>query len=303
MVKGVLQSISLLLILTLTQGCIKEGLKECEEETTVLIKVIDVTTGEDITTSGIVSQAELYIFNQDKQFIHKIDVDTEEITQKIPVIISSVDTPNLTIVSWGNRTEKEVVQNLLPGSKLDEVILQLTSATEDYVYTPDDLFFGIKEINLPVTRSSSPQEIVMERVIARMQITVRGLPTGVSADNYYFEIATIHTGYNFEGIPTGQPGKIKETGIFNNENDLVNPIPFNVIAAHHLLENHTVVRLFRKTEIRNDILIATAEVDINDQPITPLPAQTTHVLIDLRRMIEVYVKTTPWDEQHQWVEW
>ena len=68
MVRSTIRTIVLLLLIWGQTSCIREGLQECEEVYFITIKVVDMLTGEDITASGEVSHAILFVFDADEQY-------------------------------------------------------------------------------------------------------------------------------------------------------------------------------------------------------------------------------------------
>ena len=78
MVRSTIRTIVLLLLILGQTSCIREGLQECEEEYFVTIKVVDALTGEDITASGEVSHADLFVFDADEQYRYTVRADSAE---------------------------------------------------------------------------------------------------------------------------------------------------------------------------------------------------------------------------------
>ncbi len=297
---------TLIVLIFILQSCVKEGIQVCEESS-VTIKIIDAITGEDITTTGVVDEAELYIFDKDQRYLNKINVTSKEITQRTPIVVSSNNEDNLWIAIWGNR-KGEIIRNLQHQSWLKDAGLYLPTNTDSYYKAPNDLFFGLQELNAAVTRATASNEITITRKVARMLITVRGLPAGANADDYYFVIDEINTAYNFHGIPMEGAGAMKQTGIFKKNNDLVNPEPFNLISSAYPNNKPLTVSLYGKDRSGEDYLLVTVNKDKEGNLITPVAAQTTHVLIELHPgpglgSISVFIKTTPWNEIYQWIEW
>lgn len=287
-------------------SCIREGLPPCEEECRVTIKVVDAITGEDITTSGDVEEAELYIFDEQTYFLEKIGVSAEQIRQKAPISIKQESIKNLHISTWGNLKNNEKVMKTGTGNAMDNFRIILKKENEGFSLCPDDLFFGYNLINESTGKTeNSIQELVISRKNARMYITVRGLPPHIQTDDYYFIIHKKNNGYDLRGLPNKTTVSIRQTGIFKDNGDFVSPEPFNLIHTTQKADDRMTVQLFRKNGLSKtqDILIASTDRDKNGQPIAPPAARTTNILINLTGDITVYVITTPWDEIFEWVEW
>lgn len=279
MVRPTIRAIVPFLLILLQTSCIREDLQECEEEYFVTIKVVDILTGEDITTSGEVGHAGLFIFDANEQLRYTVNVDSNHIRQKIPVLITPKIIGHHWISVWGN----------LEG------------------YPPEtssgDLFFGITKITGSKVRN---EEIIISRKNARMYITVRGLPALYDAADYYFSIDLNNNGYDLKGTPIPHATTIKQNGITLENNDFVSLSSFSLTHTNGNKEDYVTISLYKKrpgTENREDILIASINSDLNGNHIVLPAGQTTNLLIDLCQEINVRVKISPWDKTEQWVEW
>lgn len=302
MTRQTLQAIFILFLLTTHYSCIREDLGECEEEISVVIKVVDAITGEDITASDTVNYAELYIFSKEGNYLQTVNATGEQIRQRFPVTIRYKDVRGLWIATWGNLGEKQKVSELTAASSLDNATVSLVTGENGFTETPDDLFFGLQQVNANVSRTRT-EEVVITRKVARMHITVRGLPLETPAEEYYFIVHMQNDGYDFRGIPTRKAIKIKETGGFRENHDLITPLNLNLVPVTNEPDDRVVIGLLREVKDGDDILVASADTDVNGRPIAPAAGLTTNVLIELASTIEVYVETTPWGQIYQWVEW
>lgn len=307
MVKSTVGSIIPLLIILLQISCIREGLQECEDEYSITIKVVDAVTGKDITASGEVSHAKLFIFNEHEQFLYTISMDSLQIRQKIPVSIKLEKNSHNWISVWGNLGGNQQVTEITSSNTLDNSTVSIISENNENIHKGmDDLFFGILSVMKDPYNGTENREIVISRKNARIYITVRGLPSFYNAENYYFVIRLNNSGYDFRGTPVPHVIEIKQSGITLENNDFVSPPVFNLIHTNDKMEDYVMVYLYRKeTGSRSgaDILIASVNSDLNGNPIVLPSGQTTNLLIDLRQAVSVYVKTSPWDKIEQWVEW
>ena len=102
MVRSTIRTIVLLLLILGQTSCIREGLQECEEEYFVTIKVVDALTGEDITASGEVSHADLFVFDADEQYRYTVRADSNQIRQRIPIPITLENIDDYWLSVWGN---------------------------------------------------------------------------------------------------------------------------------------------------------------------------------------------------------
>lgn len=292
-----------LLLVTALGSCIKEGLPACEEESFVTIKVVDALTGEDITASGEVESAGLYVFDEQECYRQMIGVTAGQIRQKTPISLKHEKAGKLKISAWGNLHDNQTVTVSDAGSSIDNFRISLIEEAS-YHRCPDDLFFGFREI-AGTSHATTPQEIVIARKNARMYITVRGLPAHASADDYYFTVDKKNNGYDLKGLPVRHPACIRQACIRQENGDFVSTHAFSLIHVSGNEDDRMTVNLYQKNQATKagDLLIASAVSDTDGNPIAPPAARTTNVLLDLGGNIAVYVETTPWDEIYQWAEW
>lgn len=303
MVRSTIRTIVLLLLILGQTSCIREDLQECEEEYFVTIKVVDVLTGEDITASGEVSYADLFVFDADEQYRYTVRADSNQIRQRIPIPITLENINHYWLSVWGNLDGNQYITKLEPSNTLDNSTVSASvKEGENQSQTQGDLFFGIAQIDKSPIRN---EEIIISRKNARMYLTVRGLPVLHKAVDYYFTIHLNNNGYNFKGTPVPNAIVIKQNGITLANNDFVSPSSFNLIHTGSSREDYATVNLYKRSdaEYGEDILITSINSDLNGNPIVLPAGRTTNLLIDLRQGISVHVKISPWDKTEQWVEW
>lgn len=304
-IRGIVPLLLLLLILGQT-SCIREDLQECEEEYFVTIKVVDALTGEDITTSGEVSHADLFIFDANEQYRYTVRADSNQIRQKIPVSITLENSDHFWLSTWGNLDRKQHITKLELSNTLDNsTVSAFVKEDEGQSQTLNDLFFGIAQMGKSLKSPVRNEEIIIARKNARMYLTVRGLPALYKAADYYFTIHLNNNGYNFKGTPVPNAIVIKQNGITLANNDFVSPSSFNLIHTNDSREDYVTVNLYQRAiaEYGEDILIASINSDLNGNPIVLPTGRTTNLLIDLRQAISIHIKTSPWDKTEQWAEW
>lgn len=306
MVRTAIKVLILLLLALGQTGCIREGLEECNEEYFVTIKVVDAITGEDITTSGKVSYADLFIFDADEKYRCTLRADSNQIRRKIPVSITLENSDHCWISVWGNLDGDRHAVRLEDSNALDNsTVSTFVEEGANQSQTPGDLFFGIAQIGKSLKSPTRNEEIVISRKNARMYLTVRGLPDLHKAEDYYFTIHLNDNGYNFRGIPFPNEMVIKQNGAMLANNDFVSLSPFNLVHTDETREDYATVCLYKRAgaEYGEDILIANINSDLNGNPIVLPVGRTANLLVDLRQEISVHIKVTPWDEIEQWVEW
>ncbi len=293
-------------LLCINYGCIKEALDSCEQESLLYLKVFDSDTGEDITASGIVDIADLFVFDLDGCFQEHIKISSDSVRLGMPILIKSRGTGGVLISAWGNFKGEQTVSEVTRGCIIDQLSVLAKTTIEGYASCPDNLFFGMKQINYePNRRVMYSGEIPVSQKNARMYITVRGLPAGTGDSDYYFTVCGVNQGYDFKGMPITDQLDVKQPGVFSADNrDFVTPTTFNLIHAS-TAKHCMTVNLYYTGSIKSESLIVSVTEDSKGNPIAPLAGQTTNVLIDLTQgsMVTVTVEVTPWDEIFRWESW
>ncbi len=289
----------ILLLVGISTGCLKDNAFDCVQEQQLYIKLIDSSTGEDLTTSENITGVSLFIFDQDNRFLDELEVSPEQIKQQIPITIHTYNTTEIHIHAWGNLNDSEYISPLNKGDKIDKTRISLKVTETGHAFCPDDLFYGEKVI-LNKGTASNLNEVLMYRKNARMHITVRGLKELKNVSSYYFTIDKKYNGYNFKGDLLEEPVSIKQTGHFENKNhDFETPHAFNVIHYQTKDEGITIHLHNAKTD---KILLSIDKTD-DGAFISPLSGETANILIDLKKGLNVSLETTLWDGIHHWETW
>lgn len=132
------------LLAALLTSCIKDDLAECSKLT---LKVEGLSGNEitDITRLGLVTDATLYIFDANKNFLEARDLDKDFILAKNEIKLDKYpDNTKLYIVAWGNLEGGN--QTVTQPKNMDDLKLQLKSTGDGYAQSPDSLYFGTKEV-------------------------------------------------------------------------------------------------------------------------------------------------------------
>ncbi len=160
-------------------SCIKDDLAECYKLT---LKVERLNKGEvvDITALGEVSDATLYIFDANKNFLESRKVDKEFITSRKEITLDNYpETTTLYLVAWGNLEGGN--QNITQPKNMDDLKVQLKSA-DGYAQSPDSLYYGSKEVTtLGSGVTGGNGEVIIRQKTGTYTITTVGLSNGLKA--------------------------------------------------------------------------------------------------------------------------
>lgn len=299
--------LAVFIILTFIHGCVKEDIDECADEALLYITVVDLLSGLDITDEEEVGDVDLFIFDPVENYIDRVTVPKEKLLAGEPIPIKHTDTKGIWVSAWGNLKDGQIVPLMADGRLLSAETIMLKTGEDGFALCPDDLFFGVKQINLEHTTRAVTiirEELPISRKNARMHITVLGLPDVAFDDDYYFTVQGGYNGYNFRGDPMAGDFEVRQTGGFNLKREFATADVFNMI---HCVEgdNNVTVNLYRKEgDTRAASLVASVTEDTAGVCIAPLAGETTNVLIDLRGAnVSVSIEQTPWNEVYNWVSW
>ena len=199
--------LALAALAVLMTGCIKDDLAECSKLT---LKVEGLNNGEilDITRLGLVTDATLYIFDENKNFLEARDLDADFILAKEEIKLDKYpDNTKLHIVAWGNLGGGN--QQITQPKNMDDLQLQLKSA-EGYAQSPDSLYFGTKEVtSLGSGIVGGDGEVVVRLKTGTYTIKTIGLSNALkayglkSASDFDFYIDQTLDTYDNAGVLSG----------------------------------------------------------------------------------------------------
>lgn len=191
-------------------GCIKDDLAECSK-LTLKVEGLDANSGQilDITRQGLVTDATLYIFDENNNLLEARDLSADFILAKEEIKLDKYpDHTKLKIVAWGN--VKGGNQTVAQPKTLDELKLQLKSTEDGFAQSPDSLYYGAKD-NVEtlgdgiVVKDESDREIAIRLKTGTYTIKTIGLPNALkayglkSASDFDFYIDQTLNTYNNAG--------------------------------------------------------------------------------------------------------
>ncbi len=309
----------------LLAGCVGEDLTDCPppepSQKMVMLRVYDYATKEPITDLTRIKDATFFVFDENKELMMEANVPGIWLNEPVPILPADYTGDKVYVSTWANIAVDGWIEPLSYnlGDSLGASFLTLPNLVtgDGYRNCPGEQFFGFQEIPL-VDRPDGPpvqvDDIVyvdISQINARLDITVRGLPEGASADDYYFELRNQNIGYNFNGAPVLDSVVIREAGVFNQAGELVSPDPYYLV---HMTDPTKVdrdnviwVNLFRKapatTRAEGDTdLTGAVYRDRDGNYLTLAQGMTSHVLVDFKENGEftVQIVILPWDQIHYW---
>jgi hypothetical protein len=334
-------SVMIAALMATMSGCVKEDLSNCpptpdDIEEVLVVRAIDFVSGADITHSGTVTGASLFVFDQNERFITQVDVPADQLGNELEIPISVLTRATagdaIHISAWGNLEDNvdltdqldpnndDVIDAGVTGVTLDHTLIDLEpdeDKSSAYMDCPGNTFFGFKSIVLGQSDTRATQKIIhrveVKQKSSRLHITVRGLPATARSNDYYFTLRRQNDGYTFEGTPVSDDSRaIWEVGEFNAIHDFVSPQPYYLVPSvdpeNVTASSASAIRLFQVASQPGGTdtdLTGPVTQDIAGEYIALFPGQTTNVYIEFSpsKEIEVRMVVTPWDEVYQWSKW
>lgn len=285
--------LSFMLTLLLLSGCIAENTDDCSKGIPLKVNLPPGISGETIKDMS------LYVFDDKNLLLDILAVSTSE-----PVILNYPGISGLHCVTWCNTQDGTILVNpLMKGDPFSEGFISLKPAvstrTGKNTYTsPTDLFYG--ELNIENTSTPNhieAHEITVSRMVASMNITIRGLEL-LSENNdgdYSLIVHETASRVDFEGSFGGEPASYAFTSDFKPGKDYTVP-PFNLFPT--MGNNGLSIDIYR-----NGSLLRSVSVDNSHQPIIPVVGKTLNVLLNFKLDVSVEIAITGWGEEYIWKEY
>lgn len=297
-VKYILYSVPALLILLSFSACIKDDLKNCNTTLLLQIKAINAA-GQDITVGGEAGAVRLYVFDKDQRLIQQMYVSASDIQNKTRVRLLIKGTDSFSVVAWSNLNGNQQADSLTNGISMDRALVQLKRNAEGYAINPDDLFYGILNIDSSNANSDITLEenLTIQRKTALVTIIVKGLDAGQDNDYYFVIRGARKDSYNFKGDLLGNAIDYKQNGKFNASNTQFISTPFRV---YPLSDDYSLTIFIYR---RENLIAVINKNDQDGSSIIPIAGVSTYVLIDLRASLNVGIVVTDWNDVYHWFEW
>lgn len=276
----------LLVFFILLPGCIREDLDNCEQYSLILKAVDD--QGKDISASGMIHSAEVYVFDQGF-FVKKIIADLDK-----PMMLGYEKNHKLTFVAWAN-LENDMMQLPTLTSKVSvgDALIKLRSF-DDYHCSPSDLFYASDSIS-GRREENKPIKLVLKRYTTSVKLTAKNVVKYFNRGDQGFRyvVRGAEDGLNFLGESIGKGVSYSPETYFDKKNELVSPI-FNILPSCKKI----AVDIYQNTE-----LLFTITSDMDGNPLIAIPGKQLDIVADFTyAMIKITVTVAPWDEIQQDVD-
>ena len=279
--------------LLLLSGCIAENNDNCFKGVPLKVKLPAGIPAETIKDMS------LYVFDNKDLLLDILPINSSE-----PVMLNYPGIPGIHCVAWGNTQDGTMlISPLKKGDQRSDGFISLkstvpTRAEKNIFTSPTDLFYG--ELNLENASTSNhiqEQEITISRMVASMNITIRGLEL-LSESNEGDYLVVVHetaSRVDFEGRYGGTPASLAFTSPFEAGKDYIVPL-FNLFPT--IGGSGLVIDIYR-----NGSLLRSVYTDNNNQPIIPVVGKTLNLLLNFKLDVSVQVAITGWGEEYIWKEY
>lgn len=255
------------------------------------------------TNENPVSNATLYLFDQESHYATLIPISQETIEHEKTIRIAVSNQSEYQAIVWGNVKSNEYIARPSENDVISQMQIKPTIDSEGYAVPFDNIFYAKKH----VSSKNRIEKIKITPKTAQINLTVTGLTKQQNDKTYFFSIETAYNGYNFDGIPQTEKATLKLEGRFNNNNNLITTT-HNITSypsEEQDVENFPIIKLWEQDANKNNKLLASINKDIHGLPILLQEGKTTNILMLLNNSgnVTVNVLITEWDEIHHWVTW
>lgn len=254
------------------------------------VKALD-TDSHDITSDGDVTSATLFIFNDQNDFVKKINVDKSTLLQGRNIEIQCDHTKSIKVVAWaGLSTSSTTVSNLNEANIITDLQVQLNQ-NDGIATAPGDLFYGQTTVYRNTTKATS-QTLSIQRKASSISLNTNGLVKylGSTKGNFVYKIKKTKSAFNYNGELTGNDVEYAIPASFNQYGELTSA-KTSILPASRL-----TIELYRDNE-----LIFSIEKDKNDVSLAATQGKQMTYEIDYSKKISVNVSVTDWNTVNQTV--
>lgn len=157
-------------------GCIREDLEPCNSSHKLTLKVVNAE-GDEITESGAVTQATLYVFDEDFNYLESRRIDGAAIKERKEIALDYGGSNELTLVAWGNMSEKREV--VTQAQRIEELKVILKS-NNGLAVQADNLYFGRLTVATQKGLPNADRQIVIAPQTGSVKISTQGLQYAIN---------------------------------------------------------------------------------------------------------------------------
>ena len=290
---------ALCLLAVLATGCIKEDLDECYK---LRLRAENIK-GEDITATGYVSTASLYIFDEDLNYLETRVLDKDFIISHDEIVLDNYTADRkLNIVAWGNVNVLGDKQEVSESKRIDELKVMLKNQNTLAVM-PDSLYYGIQQVQTKASGGiTENKEIVVHPKVGSVTIETINLEYGLrsrgisSVHECDFYLNKTLSGFDYQGEQIG------DSVYYNPASE---PSTLNI--GEWKTPNQQTACPGNSMGVSldiNGINLGSATVDQNGKPIETKAGENTHIVLEFAEdgTLSARVQVRPWGEVNDHIE-
>lgn len=207
----------------LATGCITEDLDRCPVPTayTLTLKVVNAA-GEDITEGERVTDATIYVFDEEQNYIETVKVGAAAIKSHQKIVMDYPENDKkLYFVTWGNIADDKLI--IQEGAKMSDFFVQLKTQ-DDLAEAPSDLFGGNSSIAISSGELTKDEEIVIAPKTAEVRLYTDGLQNrqALRSDedlDFIFEVNNTLSQVGYDGTLRGDSVYYSPAGSWTEEGE------------------------------------------------------------------------------------
>ena len=198
-------------------SCIKEDLDQCY---TLKLKVENIK-GDDITEYGWMESTDLYIFDENLNYLEKRRLDKNFIRSRNEIVLDGYTADrSLRIVAWGNVNALGEKQSVSEAQTIEDLKVMLKSQ-DGLAVTPDSLYYGSEQVLTKAGGVAKETEIVIRPKVGTVTIETRGLQEQLgrmglrSSVDCDFYLNNTLSGFDYRGTQIGDSVYYNPEGAWN----------------------------------------------------------------------------------------
>lgn len=288
----------LCLLGVLTTSCIHEDLDECY---TLRLKAENID-GDDITGSGYVSAASLYIFDENLNYLETRILDKDFIVSHDEIVLDNYPAyRKLNIVAWGNVNVLGENQDVSEAQRIEDLKVMLKSRNSMAVH-PDSLYYGIEQVQTKAGGITENKEIVVRPKIGSVTIETINLEFGLrkqgisSVNDCQFYLDRTLNGFDYKGEQIGDSVYYNPASVPSNFNmgEWMTPDLQTACPGEGMEVSLSV----------NGVSLGSADRDNKGDPIGTFAGKNTHIILEFAEdgTLSARVQVRPWGEVNDHIE-
>lgn len=275
-------------------ACVNEDLTTCVRPVSIIVKTAVVVDGEVIAPDAV-KDGLLYVFDKDENYLGEHALSRANIVNQEPIPLNYPRQSILNVVIWANHTSQ--VQDYYQFKVGDHISKGFISATEattrslqnTIVTTPDDLFHGMRTINI-VNQKDITATVELSRRMGGLTITTKGLKrfTETTDEDFSYFISETYGSMNFIGNLIGpMVNYLPQAGFVDNQDTFVAP-QFNIFPSGDT--DRIAIMIYKA-----GVLVHTVDKDTQGNPIKSVRGKVIDMTIDFTTSeIDVSIDIVPW---------